>query len=267
MILQAPEIQSIDQLIQILNSKDQITSEAHKPNSQISFEIELSSFWVFRETMLERTEEFLQNFIPSAPTMDGIRRKLTEAVNVSYGLCFSRSNLFTSESDRLTEEDAYKARYLVEYLYFLRQFSSLIEQYMEYAIGFGMKDNLSPDADGDLLIGANSHLDPEVKGIPVKTAATEAVEKNIRELKKEMNSDDKKAYRLSIIGMILNYEGGWEKFMEKLTNEGKAMLYAEIAESSLRYAQALLNREKGYPWKKYYDLAKMFLELLPRFKQ
>lgn len=264
-LLEAPEIRSIDQLVQILNSKNELLNEAHKSKSETFFEPVLVTFFVFRETMLERTEAFLKNYVPSASTMDGIRRKVEEAIRLSVGLCLSRSNPYTPESLSLTEEDAYKSKYLLEYLGFLNDFSTLITRYMEYSIGYGMNPLHGLDSDpGVPLLGGNALLDPEVKGIPVKHS--EAEPGNRKKSQKEKEAEAKKAYRIALILLIL--EIGWEEFTADLTNEGIDMLYAEITGCSQRYFAGNKNNEDPakFPWKKYTPDAREFMNNLPRIR-
>src|SRR5690606_26385429 len=136
----------------------------------------------------------------------------------SVGLCLSRSNPYTYESLRLTEEDAYKNKYLLEYLGFLNDFSDLITRYMEYSIGYAMNPLHALNSDpGIPLLGGNYLLNPEVKGIPVKHSEAEPVNK--KKSKKEKEAEAKKAYRIAIILLILE-NGGWEEFTATLTNEG-----------------------------------------------
>lgn len=254
------EIQSCDELIQMLNENEQFLHAAHVPDSGVNFEEKVRDLKEFRVTVLQKTEAFLHQWVPDLPSMHGICSQIDQEIEYALSICLSRSN--RTESKKHTEADAYKFRFLLDYIAFLQDYNALTNRYLEYALGHA---GVNPDIFKDGVEIGKKAQNSQVQGIPV--IESRKFSQKVLKTEEEKEANTKKAYRIAIILLILK-KGGWENFTATLTNEGKDKLYAEITGSSQRYFAGNKNNDdpKDYPWKEYAPDAEIFLDNLPRFK-
>lgn len=272
------EYVDVNQLITLLNLQQITIHEALKATTQIDFRKELQKLAQFREAMCDETEAYLHACHGAPLNLQAMLHQLEETVTHSLTTCTLKLNLNNHFEDELTLADAYRYKYLVEYISFLKDFHSILFRHSEMLSNGNLIDL---DTGRPVLVSAENKISPAdvgVQGVPLNLVqATEPkpvrnfnnllLEDSKKEKEKvQIAKDTKAVYRATVLKRFK--ERGGKKFYDSLTNLGQFMLLGELLGCDHRYVQGNINNEneRRYTWRNHAPAADAFLDTLPKIK-
>ncbi len=267
------------QLVTVLNRKHFTVLQALEEESTTDFRKELLLLPQFRMAMVDATESFLLECHSVPAHLYDSLFKLQEAVNHCLGTCLMNMELNEDYDSELTEADAYRYKFLVKFMAFLKEYHGILYKHSEL---LSSGELLRPMAEGALDVTSQTSVSPANSGVegvhlnlppavkPLDMADLLDDEEKDPEKKKYEDLIDKTAkavFRLTVIKLVR--DRGGIKFFNSLTTTGQFILFAQIVGCSLRHAQGNINGERNhhYGWQDHVEPANAFLNSLPLVKK